>query len=84
MKTIAVTQAEYVGQYKIHITFSDTTKRVVDFANFLNTSRNPMTRKFLDKKLFQNFTVIHGDVVWNDYELCFPVGDLYEGNLSEQ
>jgi len=23
----------------------------------------------------------YGDIVWNDYELCFPILDLYEGNI---
>ena len=79
MKTIAVTHAEYLGNYEIHLTFSDEMEQTVDFSAFLNRSHNPMTRKYLDKKLFRNFQIEHGDIVWNDYELCFPIGDLYEG-----
>jgi len=82
MKTIAITQAEYLGQYEIRLTFSDRTEQTIDFSGFLNRSKNPMTRKFLDKKLFRNFQIEHGDIVWNDYELCFPIGDLYEGNVG--
>jgi hypothetical protein len=82
MKTIAVAQAEYLGKYVIHFTFSDETEQTVDFGVFLNRSNNPMTRKYLDQKLFRNFQIEHGDVVWNDYELCFPIGDLYEGNVK--
>jgi hypothetical protein len=22
-----------------------------------------------------------GDIDWNDYELCFPIADIYEGHL---
>ena len=81
MKTIAVAQAEYLGKYEIRFTFSDHTVQTIDFGGFLNRSMNPMTRKFLDKKLFKSFKIEFGDVVWNDYELCFPIQDLYEGNV---
>jgi hypothetical protein len=81
MKTIAVTQAEYLEKYKIRFTFSDETERTIDFSGFLNRANNPMTRQFLDKDLFSAFNIEFGDVVWNDYELCFPILDLYEGNV---
>jgi len=79
MKTIAVTQAKYLGEYEIHLTFSDQTEQTVDFSGFLNRSHHPSTRKYLDKKLFKSFHIEYGDIVWNDYELCFPIGDLHEG-----
>jgi len=81
MKTIAITQAKYMGKYEIHFTFSDQTEQAIDFGGFLNRSNNPMTRKYLDKKLFKNFKIEFGDIVWNDYELCFPIQDLHEGNV---
>ena len=81
MKTLAITQAEYLGKHKIHFMFSDQTERTIDFGSFLNRSNNPMTRRFLDTNLFQVFKIEYGDIVWNDYELCFPILDLYEGNV---
>jgi hypothetical protein len=27
------------------------------------------------------FTLRDGDLDWNDYELCFPIADIYEGHL---
>ena len=81
MKTIAITHAEYLGKHEIHFKFSDKTEQTIDFSGFLNRSRNPMTRKFLDNNLFQVFKIEYGDIVWNDYELCFPILDLYEGNI---
>ena len=81
MKTIAITRAEYLGKYEIRFAFSDETEQTIDFSTFLNRSRHPTTRKYLDKQLFRNFQIEHGDIVWNDYELCFPIGDLYEGNV---
>jgi hypothetical protein len=40
-----------------------------------------MTRKFLDINEFKKFKIEYGDLVWNDYELCFPIIDLYEDNI---
>jgi len=40
-----------------------------------------MTRKFLDINEFKKFKIEYGDLVWNDYEMCFPIIDLYEDNI---
>ncbi len=40
---------------------------------------HPDIRKYQNKKLFKHFKVEHGDVEWNDYELVFPIYDLYQG-----
>jgi len=81
MKTIAITQATYLEKYEIHFMFSDKTERTIDFGGFLSRTHHPTTRRFLDKNLFKAFKIEFGDIVWNDYELCFPIADLYEGNV---
>lgn len=78
---ISITKAHYLGEYKIQMTFSDGTAQTIDFYAFLSNAKNPMTRKYLDKKLFEKFTIEYGDIIWNDYEMCFPIGDLYDGRL---
>jgi len=78
---ISITKAKYLEDYKIEFSFSDQTFKIIDFYDFLNGSRNPMTRKYLDKKLFQNYSIQYGDIIWNDYEMCFPIWDLHEGNI---
>jgi hypothetical protein len=78
---ISINKAEYLGDYKIKFSFSDDTDKIVDFSKFLYNARNPMTRKYLDKELFCKFSLQYGDIVWNDYELCFPVWDLHEGEI---
>ena len=78
---ISITEAIYKGDYKIAFMFSDGVSKLIDFAAFLENSRNPMTKKYLDKELFRSFYISYGDVVWNDYELCFPIWDLYEGRI---
>ena len=78
---ISIISAEYIGNYQLNISFSDGIKKNIDFSNFLKQAKNPMTKKFLDKELFKTFSIEHGDIVWNDYEMCFPIWDLYEGNI---
>ena len=78
---ISIISAEYTGEYKVKLTFSDGVIREIDFAAFLNNAKNPMSRKYLDKKLFRNFKIEYGDIIWNDYEMCFPIWELYEGKI---
>ncbi len=30
---------------------------------------------------FKSFSISYGDIVWNDFELCFPIWDLHEGKI---
>jgi len=78
---ISICKADYVGEYKIKFLFSDGIERMVDFSDFLKNAKNPMTRRYLDEKLFKDFSINYGDIVWNDYELCFPIWNLYEGKI---
>jgi hypothetical protein len=78
---ISIEKASYKNDYRIEFLFSDGTRKIIDFENFLTQSKNPMTTKYLDKKKFRSFSVEFGDIVWNDYELCFPIWDLYEGKI---
>ncbi|HEX7585060.1 MAG TPA: DUF2442 domain-containing protein [Prolixibacteraceae bacterium] len=78
---ISIVKAEYVGDYKIEISFSDGVHRTIDFSEFLLNAKNPMTKKFLDKQLFRQFSIVYGDIIWNDYEMCFPIWDLHEGRF---
>ena len=76
---ISIDKAELVGEYKINFLFSDGVERLIDFSVFLNNAKNPMTRKFLDKQMFKGYSIEYGDIIWNDYEMCFPIWDLHEG-----
>ena len=76
-----ITEAQYTEGYKIKLRFSDETEKIIDFEPFLNQSLNPMTRKYLDLNEFKKFNIEYGDLIWNDYELCFPIIDLYQDNI---
>lgn len=78
---IEITTACYLNKYKIEFEFNDNSKTIVDFEPFLKHAKNPMLKKYLDLNQFKNFTVRDGDIDWNDYELCFPIADIYEGHL---
>lgn len=78
---ISIIEAKYTGDFTIEFEFSDRVKRAINFRPFLEKSRNPMTKKYLKEEYFKNFQVEHGDIVWNDYEMCFPIWDLHEGAL---
>ncbi len=78
---ISIINAEYIGEYKIKISFSDGIDRLIDFADFLKKAKNPMTKKYLDKKFFKKFSIEYGDIIWNDYEMCFPIWDLHESKI---
>ena len=78
---IEINRADYLGDYKIRFVFSDGEIRTIDFADFLASAKNPMTKKYLDKNEFKSFKIEFGDIAWNDYEMCFPIWDLYEGKV---
>ncbi len=78
---INIEKAEYRGDYKIYFQFSDGVEQTIDFGDFLKNAKNPMTKKYLDKSLFQSFTLEYGDIMWNDFEMCFPIWDLHEGKI---
>ena len=78
---ISIQKAEYRGDYRIHFEFSDGVEKEVDFENFLSSAKNPMTKKYLNKELFGSFSIEYGDIIWNDYEMCFPIWDIHEGNI---
>jgi hypothetical protein len=78
---IFIEKAEHVGDYRLRLHFNDGTMRVIDFGPFLRQSGNPYIRVYLEPDRFLQFTVKQGDLMWGDYDLCFPVADLYEGRL---
>ncbi|WP_158859339.1 DUF2442 domain-containing protein [Lunatibacter salilacus] len=78
---VSIDKAVYLDGYKIKFDFSDGVSQTIDFKGFLENAKNPMTKKYMDKDKFKDFTIEYGDIVWNDYELCFPIWDLHEGKI---
>jgi len=84
MNIIIVTDATYLMGYKVKIEFSDNTSRVIDFEPFLKENPHPQYEKYNNIKYFKKFKIENGNLVWGrNWDLIFPVNDLYTGNLLE-
>ena len=78
---LRVKEAKYVPRYRVDIKFNDGTHRVVDFGPFLKQAKNPMFTKYRLPKEFMSFHIQDGDLMWGDFEMIFPIMDLYQGNI---
>ena len=78
---LEITKAEYVSGYKIRLTFNDGKVQVMDFGPFLKKARNPDTTDYRELKKFKTFRIVNGDVMWGDYQMIFPIMDLYHGEI---
>ena len=79
---INIVTAEPAGEYRLHLTFDDGTKQTVDFKPFLTDAHHPDIRAYLDPGRFSAFRIEYGELVWGDYDLCFPIIDLYRNQLE--
>ncbi len=79
---ITVEQVKLIDEYRLKLDFNDKTSQIVDFFPFLSESLNPLIRKYLNQNEFLKFEIDAGDLEWNDYDLCFPIADLYENNIK--
>ena len=78
---LRVKEAKYVPRYKVAINFNDGARRVVDFGPFLKKATNPMLTKYRRLKEFKAFRIDHGDLMWGDFEMIFPIADLHDGKI---
>ena len=80
-KKLYLVKAINEGDYVISLKFNDGKKIKIDFKQFLKRSQHPEIRKYLDISKFEQFRLIDGNLNWNDYDLIFPISDLYDGKL---
>jgi len=78
---LTITSVNLTGPYALTLTFTTGERRVVNFEPFLRRSHHPDIQAYLDPLRFQQFELIDGNVNWNDYDLIFPVADLYSGTV---
>lgn len=78
---INIVNAERAREYRLRIVFADGSVKEVDFKPFLIESCHPVVRSFLHPEKFVDFRVEYGDLIWGDYDLCFPVVDLYDNQI---
>ena len=79
---LKIVSAKYLSDYAIRVKFSDGKEKLVDFKPFLSKSLHPSIKKYLDENKFSNFSLIDGNLNWNDYDLIFPLSDLYNGQIG--
>ena len=82
VQNIKIESARYHGDFAIRIQFQDGTDKLVDFKPFLTKSVHPAIKKYLEEKQFSNFMIVDGNLNWNDYDLIFPIWDLYQGKID--
>ncbi|MFC2131575.1 DUF2442 domain-containing protein [Bacteroidota bacterium] len=81
MKAVKIIEAEYLKDYKISLLFNDKTRKVIDFGELLKKSPYHNEKKYLDKDQFKKFVIDYGDLIWNDFDMCFQAKYLYKGKL---
>ncbi|MGH8548308.1 MAG: DUF2442 domain-containing protein [Methylococcales bacterium] len=79
---ISIVTAQSAGDYRLRLSFDDGTEQTVNFKPFLTRSKHPDIRRYLDSAYFSTYRIEYGELVWGDYDLCFPVIDLYENQLE--
>ncbi len=77
-----VKKATYLGDYVIRMLFSDGSEKAIDFKSFLKNARHPSIRQYLNEEKLKDFKIVYGNINWNDYELIFPIDDLYNGKIE--
>ena len=78
-KTVHVQAVHQVRAYRLRIEFSDGQTREVDFEPFLRNATHPGICRYLQPRRFQQFAITDGVLQWNDFDLVFPMADLYAG-----
>ena len=81
---LSIEAARLRDTYKVEIKFNDGADKTIDFQPFLSQTQHPSIRAFLEPAKFKNFRIEHGDLVWGDYDLCFPIADLYYNRIDHR
>ena len=79
---INIVAAESVGECRLRLLFDDGIEQTINFKPFLAYAHHPDLRVYLDPAMFSTFRIEYGDLVWGDYDLCFPIIDLYRNQLE--
>ena len=82
VQDIIINSANYLGDFTIRVLFNDGTEQLVDFKSFLTKALHPSITKYLNESYFSKFVIKDGNLNWNDYDVIFPISDLYNGKIG--
>jgi hypothetical protein len=80
---INIISATQIGKCQLRLCFDDGTVQDIDFGHFLSQSQHPDIRAYLEEARFNAYRLEHGELVWGDYDLCFPVIDLHNNQIEK-
>jgi Protein of unknown function (DUF2442) len=81
-KIVHIQDVHHVRAYRLRIEFSDGNVTEVDFEPFLRAAAHPAIRRYLQPRRFKQFAITDGVLQWNDFDLIFPMADLYAGVIG--
>lgn len=79
---LSIQEAEYVDGYRLRLTFNNGRSRIVDFSDYLRDAPTPWMTKYRNLRTFKKFRLLFGRLMWGDFDLIFPVSDLYRGKIE--
>ncbi len=77
-----ITNAEYMEDYKIKLTFEDGSVGIADLSTYKD--KDNVFKSFLDKAYFTNYRVEYGTLVWGNGELDIAPETLYTSATGKQ
>ena len=63
---LCVTSAEYAGDYKIKVTFNDSTSGIADFKETILSDQLPIIRELIDIEKFKDFRIKFDTITWSN------------------
>jgi hypothetical protein len=79
---LTITQAEYLKDYTLIVTFSNGVSKKVNFSPFIKRAAATYLSKYKEIKHFKKFKIEEGNLVWGkDWDLIFPVKQLFDNNI---
>ena len=81
-KIIKIKKVEYLGGCALKLWFSDGVTQSIDFESFLKNSQHPDIQKYVSSKYFTQYSLKDGELMWGDFDLIFPIMDLYKNSIG--
>lgn len=83
-ENLFITEANFIGDFAIRVTFNNGQSKLVDFKPFLEKAKHPALRKYLEEGQFKNFQIKNGNLDWNDFDMCFPISDIFRNAILKE